>query len=208
MSRLVLVRHGETIWHQENRYAGISDIPLTPHGLEQAELLAQWAAAANISSIWSSPLSRALATAEHAARAAKLTIRKDARLRELDFGRAEGKTLAEMEKEFPAETRAFQSDPVTHPFPDGEDPRAVAQRAVVCFHEIAQAHPGERILVVAHNTLIRLALCRLIGIPLETYRTVFPSLRNGALTEIRIEGGKTALLQFNAPLTFDCPAGK
>ena len=63
MTRLVLVRHGETIWHAENRYAGSSDIPLSPRGLEQAEQLAKWASRADLAAIWISPLRRARETA-------------------------------------------------------------------------------------------------------------------------------------------------
>jgi broad specificity phosphatase PhoE len=202
MSDLVLVRHGETIWHAENRYAGVSDIALNDKGHEQAKRLAAWAVSAKLSSIWVSPLSRAVASAEPAAQATKLALKIDPRLREIDFGRAEGRTMSELEKEFPEEAKAFKSDPVAHPLPGGEDPHQAAQRAVECFFEIARAHENQRVLVVAHNTLIRLALCQLLGIPLGTYRTVFPSVRNGALTEVRLHKGKTALLQFNAPLNY------
>jgi broad specificity phosphatase PhoE len=208
MTRLVLVRHGETIWHAENRYAGVSDIPLSPHGVEQAKFLARWAASAGLSSIWVSPLSRAQATADFAAQATKLNVRIDARLRELDFGRAEGRTIAELETEIPGEVRAFRSNPVQHPFSGGENPREAALRATACLREIAEAQPNQRVLVVAHNTLIRLALCHLLGIPLGTYRTVFASVRNGALTEIQMEGEATGLLQFNVPLTIETPPGR
>jgi probable phosphoglycerate mutase len=200
MTRLVLVRHGETIWHAENRYAGISDISLTPKGHEQAKLLAQWAAAADIASIWCSPLSRAIATAEPAAQAINLPLKIDKRLRELDFGQMEGKTLSEWEALHPEEVKAFKLDPVDHPFSGGENPREAAQRAVSCFREITEAHIGKRVLIVAHNTLIRLALCQMLEIPLKSYRTVFPSVRNGAVTEIQIKGNQIALLQFNTPL--------
>jgi len=201
MTHLLLVRHGETVWHAENRYAGVSDIALAPDGIEQAQRLARWAPHAKISALWVSPLSRAIATAEPSARALQLTPKIDPRLREIDFGRAEGKTLAELEKGFPAEAKAFKADPVAHPFPGGENPHDAARRVVDCFHEIARQHPDQHVLVVAHNTLIRLGLCQLLGIPMGTYRTVFPSVRNGALTEIRLKDGKAALLQFNAPLT-------
>ena len=63
MTRIVLARHGETAWHAENRYAGRSDVALTPRGHEQAELLAGWAARAGLSAIWCSPLGRAHETA-------------------------------------------------------------------------------------------------------------------------------------------------
>jgi len=191
MTRLVLVRHGETIWHRENRYAGVSDISLSLDGLAQAEQLARWAAGA---------LSRAITTADPTARATQLEPKIDARLREIDFGRAEGKTFAEYAAEFPGEARAYKSDPVMHPFPGGENPRDAALRAVDCFRDIAQVHPGQRVLVVAHNTLLRLALCQFLGIPLRTYRTVFPAVLNGAVTEIQIVGTNASLLQYNVPL--------
>lgn len=200
MTRIVLVRHGETVWHEENRYAGISDIALTPRGVEQAGRVAEWAASADLTAIWVSPLSRAIATAEPAAIARKLKPVIDPRLREIDFGQAEGKTMAQLESEMPDAVQAFKADPAANPFPSGEDPRAAASRAVDCLRDIAKTHPVARVMVVAHNTLFRLALCQLLGIPLASYRTVFPSVRNGALTEIQIEGTKTALLQYNGAL--------
>jgi broad specificity phosphatase PhoE len=200
MTNLVLVRHGQTIWHAENRYAGISDVALTPRGYEQAKLLAAWAQTAGLDAIWVSPLSRAQETAALAARAAGVTPRVDARLRELDFGQGEGRTIPEMEELFPEAIAAFYVDPVAHYLPGGEDPQEAAERAIACFKDIELAHPGGRVLVVAHTTLLRLALCRLLGISLRLYRTVFPFMRNGALTEIRLDGDRVSLFEFNAPI--------
>jgi probable phosphoglycerate mutase len=200
VTHLILTRHGETDWHAENRYAGASDIPLAPRGREQAEALARWAATAELDAIWTSPLARARETAAPAARVTGLTPCVDPRLREIDFGQGEGKTPAEMERLFPEALAAYRSDPVAHPLPGGEDPRAAAARAVACLQDIARAHPARRVLVVAHNTLLRLALCQLLGVPLSRYRAVFPLLRNGALTELRLDGDQAALLAFNVPL--------
>ena len=83
----------------------------------------------------------------------------------------------------------FEADPVVHHLPGGEDPREVALRAIECFREIATMHPGGRVLVVTHNTLIRVALCQLLGVPLSKYRTVFPTIANGALSEIGLQDG-------------------
>jgi probable phosphoglycerate mutase len=74
------------------------------------------------------------------------------------------------------------------------------ERVIACFKDIMLAYPAGRVLVVAHTTLFRLALCRLLGIPLRLYRTVFPFIRNGALTEIRLEGDTVSLFEFNAPI--------
>ena len=65
---------------------------------------------------------------------------------------------------------------------------------------IAAEAGDDVVLVVAHNTLLRLSLCLLLGIPLSTYRTVFPQLGNCALTEIGIDGDRTALRRFNLPV--------
>ena len=195
MTDLVLVRHGQTVWHAENRYAGVSDIALTGEGLRQAERLAVWAKSAGLDAVWCSTLSRARITAEAAAQAAGVDLRVDARLRELDFGSGEGLTKAEMEERFPAERAAFEADPAAHPLPGGEDPYAAAERFLSCLTEIE----GGRVLVVAHTTAIRLTLCRILGVPLGEYRRRLPRLDNCALTEIRLREGRAALLQYNSP---------
>ena len=200
MTQLFLVRHGATVWHAQNRYAGITEVALDPGGYAQAERLAAWASQARLAAIWCSPLNRARETAAPAARATGLEPRIDERLSEIDFGLIEGKTMAEAEQLFPEEIRRFKADPATYPMPGGEDPHQAAIRAVSALRDIAAAHPYGRVLVVAHNTLIRLTLCSLFRIPLARYRTVFPAVRNGALTEIRLEDENAALLQYNSPL--------
>ncbi|MGK5728585.1 histidine phosphatase family protein [Streptomyces sp. URMC 124] len=208
MTDFLLVRHGETEWHAENRYAGRSDVSLTERGLRQGEALASWAAAGQelgagqeFDAVMCSPLSRARLTARPAAAALGLPLRVDERLTEVDFGRGEGLTRGEMAEAFPGELAAFLDDPVAHHLPGGEDPAAAAARAVACLTETARDLPGGRVLVVAHSTLLRLALCELLGIPLSRYRVVFPALENGSLTELRLREGRASLLRLNVPVT-------
>lgn len=201
MTDFILVRHGETAWHAENRYAGRTDVPLTEHGREQAAALARWAGTARLTAVWSSPLSRARLTAAPAADACGLTQRIDERLVELDFGQGDGLTRDEMRQRFPEQLAAFLDDPVANHLPGGEDPRKAAARAAECLTDIAREQPHGRVLLVAHSTLVRVLLCHLLGIPLADYRRVFPQLLNGALTEIRVEDGQTALLRLNTPAT-------
>ncbi|MFF8831067.1 histidine phosphatase family protein [Streptomyces sp. NPDC015131] len=202
MTDFVLVRHGETAWHAENRYAGRTDVPLTERGRRQAAALGAWAAGQPLDAVLSSPLSRARLTAAPAATALGLPVRVDERLYEVDFGRGDGLTRAEMAREFPDELAAFLADPVAHHLPGGEDPVEAARRAVACLDDTVRELPGGRVLVVAHSTLVRLVLCTLLGIPLAHYRQVFPALENGALTEVRLRPGRPAsLLRLNAPAT-------
>ncbi|MFI6852911.1 histidine phosphatase family protein [Streptomyces sp. NPDC050416] len=197
---LLLARHGQTVWHAENRYAGVSDIGLTDTGRAQAEALGRWAAAHPVDAIWTSPLSRAVATAEPACRAMGLVPRREPGLAECDFGVVEGRTLAEFEAENPDRAAAFRADPAAHPFPGAEDPTAAAARGVAALRRITAAHPGGRVLVVAHNTLLRLVLCTLLSIPPGEYRRVFPRLRNAAISELRMNpDGCAALLSLNVP---------
>ncbi|MEV3988634.1 histidine phosphatase family protein [Streptomyces sp. NPDC049837] len=202
MTDFILVRHGETAWHAENRYAGRTDVPLTELGHKQAATLAAWATGQRLDAVLCSPLSRARLTAEPAATALGLTPRVDERLYEVDFGRGDGLTRDEMAEEFPDALAAFLDDPVTHYLPGGEDPVAAAGRAIDCLEEVARELPDGRVLIVAHSTLVRLVLCELLGIPLARYRQVFPALENGALTELRLLPGRRAsLLRLNAPAT-------
>jgi probable phosphoglycerate mutase len=198
---LVLVRHGETIWHAGNRYAGRSDIPLTAKGRRQAEQLGDWAQAAALDGVWCSTLDRARTTARIVAGAIGLPVHEDARLCELDFGEAEGLTTADMESRFPERLAAFRRDPVAGHLPGGEDPRAAVVRARACFDDIGTVHPDGRVMVVMHTTLVRLCLCQLMGVPLREYRRLFPSVRNCAVTEIRVDGETAAMLEFNSPTT-------
>ena len=202
MADLFLVRHGETVWHLENRYAGRSDVELSDQGREQARALARWAGTARLDALWCSELRRSQETALPCAEASGSELKVDSRLNEVGFGQGEGLTAREMHQRFPREADAFQADPVGHPLPGGEDPRAAAGRAVACLSEIAHEHPRGRVLVVTHNSLVRLALCQILGIPLAEYRRRFPSVRNCYLNQVHVLAGKqAALLQFNAPLT-------
>lgn len=203
MTLLVLTRHGQTVWHRENRYAGVSDVDLTDVGRRQAESLAEWVRASPPDAIVCSPVRRALETAQPSAAVLGLAPVVMEGLREVSFGVAEGRTLAELEHDSdgPDMVRRFRSDPVAHPFPGADAPAAAAERGAGALREVATSYAGQTVLVVAHNTLLRLALCSLLGIDVSRYRTVFPVLDNGTLTRLRIaQDGAASLLSFNAPL--------
>ena len=203
MTEIILARHGQTIWHAENRYAGRSDIALTPRGEEQARDLATWAAGAGLSDVVSSTLGRARATAAKCGNALDLIPSADERLVELDFGQGEGMTTAEMRDAFPDALSAFHAAPATARLPGGEAPVDAAERFIDALTDLVRADPDGRVLVVAHTTVIRLALCALIGLPLDEYRRVFPRLDNCALTRIDLDPDtrRAALLALNIPPT-------
>ncbi|WP_149563657.1 histidine phosphatase family protein [Streptomyces cacaoi] len=198
-ARLLLVRHGQTVWHAENRYAGCSDVALTEAGERQADALGEWAAGRAVDAVACSPLSRARRTAEPAARALGLVPEVHEDLRELDFGWAEGRTIEEMTAENPEAVRAFRADAERGAFPGSERPSTVAERVCAVLRRLAVAHDGGTVLVVAHNSALRIALCALLGIPVGRYRLVLPRLENAAVSEIEVDGARTALRSLNVP---------
>ncbi len=199
---LWLSRHGQTVWHRENRYAGTSDVDLTATGGRQADQLASWTRRHQPDAVVSSPVRRAIETATPSAAAIGLEPVVVEGLREVHFGLAEGYTLAELADRDPAMVDRFRDDPVNNPFPGADPPAQAAERGADALRQVAADRPGQRVLVVAHNTLLRLALCHLLGIDVNRYRTVFPRLDNGTLTELSIAADGTAsLLSFNVPLS-------
>jgi broad specificity phosphatase PhoE len=193
---IVLARHGRTEWHHGNRYTGSTDLPIDEVGVQQAEQLKDWAVGYAPDALWCSPMLRARQTAAPTAEALGLRPTLDARLREVDFGSAEGKMLSELP---PAVAKAFQLDPVRDHFPDGEDPAAAADRAHEVFNEIGRRYDGQKVLVVAHNTLIRLLVCRVLGLRLNDYRRLLPALGPAALVRFRWQDGTVGLEAYNVP---------
>lgn len=204
-ARLLLVRHGETEWHAENRYAGTSDVALTDRGLRQADQLGRWAASLTgvlaVDAIACSPLSRARDTARPAAEALGHTPRVVDDLRETYFGWGEGRTIEEMRAEDPEAVRRFRADPESGAFPGSERPSSAASRATAALRWLAERNPDGTTLVVAHNTLLRTALCAMIGVPVGRYRQVFPVLDNAAVTRVDVDGTHAALRSLNVPTT-------
>ncbi len=195
------VRHGETPMHAENRYAGRTDAPLTERGQSQAADLGEWAATARLTAVASSTLRRAKETAEPAARKAGLTQLLDERLVELDFGAAEGLSAAEMRERFPHERKAFEDDPYANALPGGESPAAALSRGRAALDELADGSHGDRVLVVAHGTLLRIVVCDLLGVRPRAYRTALPVIRNASGAVLRRDpAGHWGLVAWNPPL--------
>ena len=195
-ARLLLARHGQTEWHSDNRYVSRTDIGLNETGREQARTLARRAEREKVNLVLSSPLGRALLTAKPAAAACNLEPETDERLRELDFGEWEGRTLAEIREEDPESVRRFEES-AEHGFPGGEPLHEGADRVLKVFACLSRSHAGETVLVVAHNTLLRLALCRMLGVELGQYRRLMPRVVNGAVSEVRFGENGGALYSFN-----------
>ncbi len=164
--RVLLVRHGETPWNAEGRYQGQIDIPLSATGEQQAQLLQQRLLSVPIDRAVASPLQRARATAQIALgeRAGLLSL--DAGLGEIAHGTWEGKLASEIDADDPERFRAWREAPHTVQMPGGESLTQVFERVWPAFARAVEGlRADQTALVVAHDAVNRLILCRLLGLP-------------------------------------------
>jgi len=146
--RIGWIRHGVTEWNQLGKIQGVTDIPLSQEGIEQAKLLAE--RLANESMRWNgvvtSDLDRAATTGRIIAERLGLPFLTDARLRERSFGQAEGTTLPERLDRWGEDWRKH--------VPDQEPTAAVVERGLQFVSELLENHPGEAWLVVSHGSFM------------------------------------------------------
>lgn len=170
ITRIYLVRHGETALSIENRFAGSMDIPLSEAGNAQVRRLAERLKGESVTAVYSSPQMRTMETAAILAKPHKITVEPCSGLREISHGHWESMTLQEVEVTYPEETAAWEEDPYTFAPEGGESGLAVTARALPAFMEIVKGHPGENVIVVSHKATIRLLLSSLLGFDPRRYR--------------------------------------
>jgi broad specificity phosphatase PhoE len=169
-TRVYLVRHGATELTAEDRFAGAIDVLLSDAGRNQARLLGQRLAAEKICAIYASPLSRTIATAELIAASHQLPVTPVAALREIAHGRWEGKTRAEVERDYADEYGHWEHDPYTFAPAGGESGLEVTARALPALLQLVEKHAGMPFVVVSHKATIRLMLSSLLGFDPRKYR--------------------------------------
>jgi glucosyl-3-phosphoglycerate phosphatase len=191
--RLVLWRHGETIWNAEHRFQGQTDIGLDQTGIEQAERAARLLASLRPDLIVSSDLSRAAATAAPLARLTGLAVSYDKDLRERHGGCWEGLNDAEIRARYPQAHANWAP-------PDGESVTAVADRVAAALHRTVEdlAAGDQRLaVVVSHGAAIRFGMARLLGLPEELFPALGP-LTNCSWSVVGSRRGQWRVLEYNA----------
>jgi len=162
--RLVLWRHGQTLWNAENRHQGQLDIPLNDVGREQARHAAQTLLAMKPTHVIASDLERALETGQILADLAGVSLSTDERLRETFAGEWQGMTRDEIVAKYPADYAAWGGDSEIRPG-GGETRWEVSQRVVAAIEDALKDIPAGGTLVVAsHGGALRSALGRLLGL--------------------------------------------
>ena len=184
---LVIIRHGETTWNRERRIMGDADIPLSEPGRRQCAAAAAVLSGFEIDRIVTSPLTRAVETAELISEVLGVPVATDGDLVEVRFGHWQGKTYEEIIRD-PACERFFQ-DPETNPTPGGETIVDVQNRGLAALD---RAVPGRRTLFVSHGDIIRSTLCHYLQMPVSEFRRIRVDncgmsgvIASGAATEVK-----------------------
>ena len=203
VTRIVLVRHGETVWHAENRYAGRSDVELTPRGREQADAPGRVGGGRRAGRdlvLVAEPRARDGAAAASRQRTCRRASTR--RLCELRLRPRRGADHGRDARSVPAAARSLPRRPRGRPPPRRRRPsgRRRPRRRLPARHRArAPAAAASSWSRTPPSSGSRCAA--LIGLPLiANYRRLFPFVRNVAITEIRRDGDETSLLQYNAPL--------
>ena len=184
VTRFCIVRHGETDWNAERRLQGHIDIGLNANGLRQAEAAAWGLQPHAFDACYCSDLLRTQETAAAIAVVTGLRPRLEPGLRERHFGVFQGRTAAEVERDFPEDYAAYVRRDVDHPFDDGESLRAFDARIATTLDKLAACHPGQTVLLVAHGGVLDVIYRRAHGRDLISPRD-FP-IPNAALNWISV----------------------
>jgi broad specificity phosphatase PhoE len=199
--RLFTIRHGETEYARERRFAGSRDVPLTPRGRQQCEAVARALAGAFVGAVYTSPLGRARDSAALIAAPHKLAVRVEPAFREMAFGEWEGLTRAEMAVRFPAELEAWTATPHLVQPPGGERLDEVAARVATGLAALGDAHGGESVVLVSHAIVARLVVLAALGLGPDRLWSVDAS--PAGITEIEYVDGWTTVHRMNTLIHLD-----
>jgi broad specificity phosphatase PhoE len=189
MTRLLLVRHGETDWNLTRRWQGHSDTPLNETGRDQARRLASELDRVDV--VYSSDLARARETAEILAGRLGVEIHPDERLRERGFGGWEGLTMDEIEERFADEHRAWLEGTGLGAA-DAEPLDRFAARVAAFVDDVLARHPDEEVMVVSHGGTIRAIHAYAQGLDYVRDHGRIPFVENCSVFRYGLQDGKLA----------------
>ena len=197
MTRIILVRHGQSEANANFIFAGHSDFPLTEFGHKQAKLVAEYLAKnEKIDAIYSSDLKRAYYTAVPTAELLGMEIIKDTRLREVFAGEWESKPTSFIEENYPEDFNCWRNDFSHVRCTGGESIIEVYNRIVPAICEISKENDGRTVLITSHATVVRSFFTYAMGLPCD--RTAdSPAAVNASISVFEMDKGKVLSYKLN-----------
>ena len=194
--KLLLIRHGQTIWNTQMRTQGHTDTELDDIGRRQADCLAQRLSLIQIDAVYASPLSRAINTARAIAEPMGLAAISHPLLMERNFGIWEGEPFRVLLEKYPEQVRQWEKDPVLYTPPQAEPLSDVLDRCVRFLRELTETYSEDQtVLVIGHSIPLRLMIAYLIGLPPQRIHSL--RLDNAAYTELRVGKNYPVLMVLN-----------
>ena len=202
MPLLLLIRHGENEYVKTGKLAGrLPGVHLNERGQKQAQALGEALTHVPIKALYSSPLERAMETAQPIAEAHRLTIVQQPDLMDTDIGKWEGKSLKVLR--LTNLWKIVQNSPSRFRFPEGESFVEAQTRYVSTLERIVQQHnkPKDIVAVVFHADPIKLAVSHFLGMPLDHFQRL--GCDTGSLTALYVTESGSNLLKLNQRPPFD-----
>ena len=203
MPLLLLIRHGENDFVKTGKMAGHTPgVHLNERGKEQAAELGETLKDVPLAAIYSSPLERAIETAEPIAQGRELQIQIRPALIESNIGAWQGSEIKNVRK-LP-EWKMVQNQPSRFRFPDGESFQEMQTRLVNEIESIAKAHqPEDIVALVFHSDPIKLVVAYYLGMPLDNFQRI--SIDTASVTMLYVSPGGVSLVKQNLRTPFKFP---
>ncbi|HSI87510.1 MAG TPA: histidine phosphatase family protein [Pyrinomonadaceae bacterium] len=189
VTRLFLIRHGQSAGNAEGRFGGQGPTPLSELGQKQAEITARFLASEGVDAIYSSDLERAVQTAEPLSRLLDVPVNATKAFRERNVGVLEGLTFSESRENHPEDFFALVNRNVHHVITRGESYRHLLRRATSELWDILRKHQGERVAIYSHTGAICFMTLHLMGaIRRDTKQTPWIVTSNCGINRFEIRG--------------------
>jgi broad specificity phosphatase PhoE len=191
---IVLVRHGQTAWNASEVFRGRIDIELDETGLKQAELLGEYLSQHELEAVYSSPLKRAVQTAEvitfHHGLAAEIVPG----LNDMDFGEWQGLSLQDVRSRFSELFEMWSSEPHRVRIPSGESLDDIRQRVLTLINRIVDKYEGT-VVLVSHRVVNKVLICALLGLDSSHFWDI--RLDTCGMTTFEFNNGRFVLTEHN-----------
>ena len=195
-ARLILIRHGQTEWNRLERFRGHADVPLNENGLAQAAATGRRAASEwDLAAVYSSPLSRAVKTAEAVAVQFGIAVQVINGLVDIDYGEWQGLTPDEARQRWPEQVDNWYRCPERAFIPGGEALIDLRARAMQTVNDLAARHVGQTIALVGHTVINRIILLGVLGLGNERFWHIRQD--TCAINVIEAEAGDFTLVSLN-----------
>ena len=163
MVKLILARHGETVWNVEKIYRGRKDVNLDEVGIKQAELLGNYLSNWELTTIYSSPLRRAIETANIIARYQKIGVHVADGLIDINYGEWQALPEQEVKRLYPTLHNDWHNNPHRVRMPGGESLEDVRKRAIEVVNDVLSKYQGS-VVLISHRVVIKVLICSLLGL--------------------------------------------